>query len=107
MAPYALDESALFDIRLSVEEAIRNAMVHGNRSDRGLPVKIACSVNNGRLEIVIEDSGKGFDPKKVPDPTEEANLTKVGGRGVYLIKRLMDEVEYSAKGNRVRMVKHI
>ena len=55
----------------------------------------------------MEDEGSGFDPEKVPDPTVEENMLKYGGRGVYLIKRLMDEVEYNDRGNRVKMVKYI
>ena len=107
LEPYGLDKSVLFDIKLSFEEAVRNAMAHGNRSNRELPVKINCAVDSGRLEITIEDSGGGFDPKKIPDPTKGANLLKGSGRGVYLIRRLMDEVEYNAKGNRIKIIKNL
>ena len=103
----AVDESTLFDIKLCVEEALRNAMVHGNRSDKGLVVKVSYRIDKDRFEAVVEDEGSGFDPEKVPDPTVEENMLKYGGRGVYLIKRLMDEVEYNDRGNRVKMVKYI
>ena len=103
----SVDESTLFDIKLCVEEALRNAMVHGNRSDKGLVVKVSYRIDKDRFEAVVEDEGSGFDPEKVPDPTVEENMLKYGGRGVYLIKRLMDEVEYNDRGNRVKMVKYI
>lgn len=103
---YRLNESLLFDIRLCIEEAVRNAIVHGNRSNRDLPVKIAYSVRPGACEISVEDKGAGFDYREVPDPTTEENLLKPGGRGVYLMRTLMDRVEYNERGNAVRMVKY-
>jgi len=103
---YRLNESLLFDIRLCVEEAVRNAVVHGNRSHRELTVRISYSVRPGACEILVEDRGKGFDYRKLPDPTTEENLLKPGGRGVYLMRTLMDRVEYNERGNAVRMVKY-
>lgn len=107
LTPLGVDESTLFDIRLCVEEALRNAMVHGNRSKKSLTVKVSYHIDKNRFEAVVEDQGSGFDPGKVPDPTIEENMLKYGGRGVYLIRRLMDEVEYNDRGNRVKMVKYI
>ena len=104
---YDIDENRLFDIRLCVEEAVRNAMVHGNNSDGKLSVKTAYWVDNGELNIEIEDEGPGFDHVNVDDPTHPEHIMKNSGRGVYLIKKLMDRVEYNDKGNKVTMVKRL
>lgn len=100
-------DDIIFDVRLSAEEAVRNAMVHGNRCDRRIPVVIAYWVEEGALHLEVEDQGPGFDPAKVPDPTHADNVTKNSGRGVYLIKRLMDRADYQGAGNRLVMVKSL
>jgi len=101
------DDSLIFDIRLSVEEAIKNAIIHGNKSNEKLPVLISYSLDDGRFRMEVEDQGKGFDPASVPDPTTEENLLKASGRGVFLIEKLMDEVKYNERGNKIFMVKSI
>ena len=100
-------ESALFDIRLCVEETLCNAIKHGNKADKGSKVKIRYRIGDGLFTVDIEDSGPGFNPEEVPDPTREENITKGSGRGVYLVRRLMDKVEYNDKGNRVKLTKRI
>lgn len=105
--PYKVNEDRLFDIKLCVEEAIRNAIVHGNRSNRKLSVKIFYQIENEGINIEVEDEGKGFDYKRLPDPTESDNIMRNSGRGVYLIRKLMDEVEFSETGNKIKMVKHL
>jgi serine/threonine-protein kinase RsbW len=105
LAPYKLDETFLFNIRLCVEEAIRNAMVHGNRSDKNLHVEVTYWVIGGKLNIVVEDKGPGFDHANVPDPTKGDNLLKLSGRGICLIRNLMDSVIYNGSGNKLKMVK--
>ena len=102
-----LDDTDLFNIRLCIEEAVRNAMVHGNKSKKDLPVKISYSLNGDELEISIEDAGEGFDYKNLPDPTKEENITKGSGRGVFLILHLMDKVTFNDKGNIITMVKKL
>ncbi len=101
------DESVVFDIRLCTEEAVRNAIVHGNRSDRRLSVKVDFWIENDNLNIEIEDEGSGFDARMVADPTAKENVTRNCGRGVYLIRHLMDSVEYNEKGNKVLMTKRL
>ena len=107
LKPFRVGESDLFDIKLCVEEALRNAMVHGNKSDICLPVTVRYCVSTEFIEVDIEDRGAGFNHRRLADPTKKTNLLKVGGRGVYLIKALMDRVEFSKKGNRIKMVKFI
>src|SRR3989338_10622276 len=100
---YKIDESGIFDIRLCVEEAVINAVVHGNRRDKRKSVKIAYWIKDGLLNIEVEDKGSGFDYKPMPDPTVNDNIMKGSGRGLYLIKNIMDEVEYNKAGNKMRM----
>lgn len=102
-----LSEETLFDIRLSFEEAVINAMKYGNRFDKNLPVVISYDFSGEKLEITIRDQGKGFDHSTTPDPRSETNILKNGGRGIFLIKNLMDEVKYNDSGNEIKMIKFI
>jgi len=104
---YGIGEKEEFEIKLCVEEAVRNAIVHGNKSDPKRQVRLGYWVDKGVLNIEVEDEGAGFDHKLVKDPTEDENILRNSGRGVYLIKKLMDNVEYSTKGNKVSMAKKI
>ena len=107
ISSYKIDESGIFNIRLCVEEAVKNAIVHGNRSNKKLSVRVSYWINDDKLTIEVEDEGAGFDHERLPDPTADENLLRTSGRGVYLIKRLMDEVEYNQNGNKIRMTKHL
>jgi serine/threonine-protein kinase RsbW len=98
-------EDIIFDVHVSFEEALRNAMIHGNKSQPDKKVKIETEVTDEYIVISVEDEGDGFDPKDLPDPTLEENLLREGGRGVYLINHLMDEVKYEHDGRKVVMKK--
>lgn len=102
-----VDDSNIFDIRLCLEEAVKNSIIHGNKNNKDLPVFITYSLDKDRFSVEIEDRGKGFDPDKVPDPTTEKNLLKAGGRGVFIIQKLMDEVKYNCSGTKTFMVKSV
>ncbi len=95
------------DIGLAVREALANAIVHGNNSDPAKSVRICVALNeNGDLFIVVQDSGQGFEPTKLPDPIAAENLLANHGRGIFLMKQLMDEVDFRFDhGTEVRMVK--
>ena len=107
LSPYKVDEHRLFDIKLCVEEAVRNAIVHGNKSDKKLHVKINYWIDAYRLNVEVEDEGPGFDPGLIPDPTKNSNIIKESGRGVCLIRKLMDSVRFNHKGNKISMVKNL
>lgn len=94
-----------FAIRLAFEEAVNNAIRHGNAMDVTKSVRIEYEVTPARAVIAIADEGKGFNPGQVPDPTCDENLEKPGGRGVMLMRAYMDKVTYNRRGNRVSMVK--
>jgi serine/threonine-protein kinase RsbW len=98
------DASCCFAIRLALEEALSNAFKHGNKNDPSKVVTVSCRIDRSRIEIDVEDEGDGFDPKAVPDPTEEENLEIPSGRGIVLMQSFMSEVSYEPPGNRVRMV---
>ena len=94
-----------FAIRIALEEAMVNAIKHGNRLDASKKVHVESRITPRRAEITIEDEGPGFDRGAIPDPTAEDNLDKPSGRGILLIEAYMDGVEWSRGGRRLRMVK--
>ena len=102
-----VDEDIIFDIHVGFEEALRNAMIHGNKLSPEKMVKIETEVIGNMVIICVEDEGEGFDPENLPDPTIDENLLKESGRGVYLIKHLMDEVIYENGGRRIIMKKRL
>ena len=95
-----------FAVHLAFEEAFANAVKHGNKLDVDKTVTIDYSITQDRFEIIITDQGKGFDPNALPDPRNEENLYKYGGRGVLLMQSYMDKVEYNPEGTSVRMFKN-
>ena len=98
-------EQDVFAVHLSLEEAIVNAVLHGNAGDPQRLVDIKFHVSATELKVEITDEGSGFNPEGLPDPTADENLEKPSGRGVMLMKHYMDEVQYNRTGNQVRMVK--
>jgi serine/threonine-protein kinase RsbW len=107
---YLRHESDLFWIRLSLDEAISNAIIHGHNEPMERPrrpVRVLYSVGPKKLVFTVEDTGEGFDCGTVPDPTADENLLNVNGRGIFLMRKVMDEVIYNDRGNRVTMVKRI
>jgi len=99
------DEETTFAIRISLEEAIVNAIRHGNRLDASKHVHIESRVSRGRCEITAEDEGTGFERKRIPDPTSAENLCRPNGRGILLIESYMTNVKWERGGRRVCMVK--
>jgi serine/threonine-protein kinase RsbW len=95
----------LFAIKLALEEAMINAIKHGNKLDPAKKVYIQAEVDSKRIKITIQDEGPGFRRKDVPDPTLDENLTKSSGRGILLMEAYMDSVKYTDRGRCVCMVK--
>ena len=98
-------EEDIFALRLSLEEALTNAIRHGNGQDPQKKVKIRYRAQPEEVEIYIADEGKGFDPSLVPDPTREDKLECPSGRGIMLMRAYMDLLEYNVRGNEVHLVK--
>jgi serine/threonine-protein kinase RsbW len=95
----------VFGVRLALEEALVNAIKHGNAMDPDKQVRIACEVTQEQVRIEIEDQGPGFAPSDVADPTDDENLDCPGGRGIMLMRAFMNVIEYNALGNCVTLVK--
>lgn len=96
--------SIRFNVRVALCEALANAIQYGNGNDRSKAVDLVARYGPGAIEIRVTDEGAGFDPAAVPDPTLPENLQRSDGRGVFLIRKLMDEVRYNDKGNSVCMI---
>ena len=99
-------EHDVFGVHLAVEEALVNAIRHGNQNDPSKNVEVKCHMTSERLRVEIADEGTGFDPEDVPDPTAEENLEIPSGRGIMLMRTYMSFVEYNEVGNRVVMEKN-
>ena len=97
-----IERSNLF---VALDEAFVNAVKHGNKHDPTKLVRITAELTPKEASFTVEDEGEGFDIREIPDPCDPANLFRTSGRGVLLIYNIMDEVEYNAQGNRVKMVK--
>jgi serine/threonine-protein kinase RsbW len=98
-------ERDIFSIELALEEALVNAIKHGNQLDPGKRVHIVYTVTPDRFDVKITDEGPGFNPEDVPDPTLGENIEKCCGRGLFLIRKFMTEVSYQGNGNVVTMYK--
>jgi serine/threonine-protein kinase RsbW len=95
----------VFSVRLALEEALVNAIKHGNGMDPTKSVQIECSISQDLARIEIEDEGEGFEPEEVPDPTDPANLERPCGRGLMLMRSFMSLIEFNESGNRVTLEK--
>lgn len=96
----------VFGIRLALEEALVNAIKHGNRFDPQKRVQVHCRITSESIRIEIEDEGDGFCLEDVPDPTEDENLERPCGRGIMLMQHFLDSVSYNETGNRVILEKN-
>ncbi|MBX2851585.1 MAG: ATP-binding protein [Phycisphaeraceae bacterium] len=96
---------AVFAVRLALDEALVNAVKHGNKNDPDKTVHVEFDIDNDRMVIQIEDQGPGFVPDELPDPTAEENLSRPNGRGVMLMRAYMTEVDFNERGNRVILTK--
>ena len=103
-----VSEEAAFGVEMAVREAVTNAMVHGNHEDESKSVEVIFNCHANELEVEIRDQGEGFDPATVPDPTNAENLLKTSGRGIFLMRTFMDQIEWVNRpggGTMVRMSK--
>jgi serine/threonine-protein kinase RsbW len=96
------------DIEIAVLEALANAVIHGNGENPDKQVHLSCRCSmDGEISIVVRDEGEGFDTRAVPDPTEPQGLLLTHGRGLHLMRTLMDEVSFEENGTVVRMRKRM
>ncbi len=99
-------ENAVFAIKLALEEAIVNAIRHGNKLDPKKHISVRYEVTPERIVIEVRDEGNGFKPHAIPDPTEPDFIDRPHGRGIMLMRAYLDEVQFCETGNMVRLVKH-
>jgi serine/threonine-protein kinase RsbW len=92
------------NFRVGLTEALSNAMLYGNAHDPSKNVVVELVMGEGRLQATVRDHGSGFDPASVPDPTRPENITRPCGRGLFLMRELLDEVSYNDRGNEVTLV---
>lgn len=92
------------NFRVGLTEALSNAMLYGNCRDPEKRVRVEVTMERGALHARVTDQGPGFDPASIPDPTSPENLLKPGGRGLFLMRKLMDEVMFNEQGNSVTLV---
>jgi serine/threonine-protein kinase RsbW len=104
LVKHEFGEHALFAIRLAIEEAVMNAIRHGNLSDPSKTVEARWMVSADSAAFHIIDQGEGFDPSAVPDPTLDENLEIPSGRGLMLIRAYMSEVRHHGSGNHLEMI---
>jgi serine/threonine-protein kinase RsbW len=93
------------DVEIALREALANAIIHGNHENPGKHVYVRCRCKPDEVSIAVKDEGQGFDIKKMADPTAPENIESVHGRGIYLMKALMDEVRFEEGGVVVHMRK--
>ncbi len=92
------------NFRVGLTEALSNAMLYGNGYDPSKRVRVEVTLSPGQLRACVIDQGAGFDPTAIPDPTTPENLCKSGGRGLFLMRQLLDEVSFNDCGNQVTLV---
>ncbi|MEZ5358164.1 MAG: ATP-binding protein [Candidatus Zixiibacteriota bacterium] len=105
-----VDESVMTDIAISVSELVNNAIIHGNKSDESKQVTIRFSVTNRELKVIVIDQGQGFDVESVENPIDDDNLLKEVGRGIFIVRSFVDNVDISAApggGTRVEITKKL
>ena len=102
---YGYCEEAEFAIKLALEEAMTNAVRHGNDNDASKQVTVRFDVNAERAIIIVRDEGNGFIPEDVPDPTTDDRLSIPNGRGIMLMRAYVDEIEYRDNGCELYMMK--
>lgn len=100
---FDLDDDIYGNIMIAVTEAVNNAIKHGNNSNKSKNVDLSLSLEDNRIKFVIKDEGGGFNYDHLPDPTSPENLEKPGGRGIFLMKHLSDEVQFKENGRIVEL----
>lgn len=101
---FHLNDDIYGNIMIAVTEAVNNAIKHGNSGDSAKNVSLALSLEEGLIKFRVEDEGPGFDFHNLPDPTAPENIEKPGGRGIFLMKHLADEVDFTEKGKVVELI---
>ncbi len=100
---FFLDDDIYGNIMIAVTESVNNAITHGNKGNKEKNVSLTLILDDSFIKFTIEDEGEGFNYNIIPDPTSPENLEKTGGRGIFLMKNLSDEVNFYENGKRVEL----
>jgi len=100
---YDLNDDIYGNIMIAVTESVNNAIMHGNKQQKGKNVSLTLLFDENAIKFTIQDQGGGFDYQHLPDPTSPENLSKPGGRGIFLMKHLCDEVTFRDEGRTVEL----
>ena len=100
---YDLNDDLYGNIMISVIESVNNAIVHGNKANKAKNVDLSLRLDDEQIRFIIQDEGNGFDFSNLPDPTAPKNLERTGGRGIFLMKHLADELNFKNNGQRVEL----
>lgn len=100
---YELTDDLYGNIMIAVVESVNNAILHGNQTDKQKNVHLTAQLDEGEILFSISDEGPGFDYDNLPDPTAPENVEKVGGRGIFLMKNLADEIHFKNEGRTVEL----
>jgi serine/threonine-protein kinase RsbW len=104
---FAFDDDIYGNIMIAVTESVNNAIIHGNKQNKEKNVDLALEVAENNIKFTIRDEGEGFDFAHLPDPTAPENLLKVGGRGIFLIQNLADEVSFTDNGRTIMLTFYV
>jgi serine/threonine-protein kinase RsbW len=104
-----VSDSTIADLAISVTELVNNAIIHGNAGDKSKIVSIAMNIDNDQVQVIIKDQGKGFNTETLPDPLDESNLLNQVGRGIFIVRSLMDSLDFhfTESGTEVIIIKKL
>ncbi len=91
------------NIMIAITESVNNAIIHGNAGDKSKNVELSCAIEDNVVVFYVTDEGSGFDYTTLPDPTAPENIDKPGGRGIFLMKALCDELQFQEEGRKVKL----
>lgn len=100
---FDISKESYGNVLISLTEAVNNAIIHGNRRDNSKKVEISFEKGKRNVAFKVSDEGEGFDYDNLPDPTAPENICECGGRGVFLMKQLSDDIHYTNNGRTVEM----
>jgi serine/threonine-protein kinase RsbW len=100
---FDLSDDIYGNIMIAVTESVNNAMIHGNQGAKDKNVFLSLTMENSTIVFKVSDEGSGFDYNSLPDPTAPENIDKPGGRGIFLMKALSDELNFENEGKQVKL----
>jgi len=103
-AEYNLNSELYGNILIAAIEAANNGILHGNKLDETKNIHVTFSVSKENLVITVKDQGQGFDYMHIPDPTSPENIEKINGRGVFLMEKLSDRINFFENGSKVELI---